>query len=64
MHAGNRGSIPRWSTMIEERYDNLQWGQATQLTHKELEDGWHWCSEMDDLLCLLGSDDCFCRYEK
>jgi hypothetical protein len=47
--------------MTDERYDQLQNGPDPQhLTDEELEAGWHWCPEMDYLLCLRGGDDCFC----
>lgn len=46
--------------MHEQRYQELQWGQA-RLTPEEIEEGWHWCPEMDGLLCRLFSDSCFCQ---
>lgn len=46
--------------MTPERFQDLQHGKANKLTPREMEDGWHWCAEMDDLLCKYGSDDCFC----
>lgn len=33
------------------RYEDLQWGTGpAQLTQDEIEQGWHWCLEWDDLL--------------
>lgn len=50
--------------MTDERYNELQWGpEPQQFTTEEIEAGWHWCQEMDDLLCLLGEGDCFCQGE-
>lgn len=47
--------------MDRERYDELMNGPDPQeLTMAELAEGWHWCPEMDDLLCQYGSEDCFC----
>ena len=47
--------------MTGERYLSLQHGDATRLTLEEIKEGWHWCEEMDDLLCIIGSSDCFCQ---
>jgi hypothetical protein len=44
-----------------ERYEALQYGSADRLTPEETQAGWHWCLEMDGLLCLRGSADCFCE---
>lgn len=50
--------------MTPERYDQLQDGPDPQkLTPVELKECWHWCSEMDDLLCIVGGSDCFCVVE-
>lgn len=50
--------------MTEDRYNQLQWDPSPQrLTDDEIEEGWHWCLAMDDLLCIYGSDDCFCAPE-
>jgi hypothetical protein len=47
--------------MTPERYKELQHGPDPQrLTQEEMVEGWHWCPEMDGLLCTFGSDDCFC----
>lgn len=49
--------------MDKQRYSDLQWGAADRLTPEELKEGWHWCAEMDDLLCVVGGDDCFCQLD-
>lgn len=51
--------------MTPERYAKLQDGPEPQtLTPEELKQGWHWCVEMDGLLCLVGGSDCFCVEDK
>lgn len=51
--------LDHWN-MNDQRYRDLQWGYA-KLTQEEIEEGWHFCADMDDLLCLYDSDDCFCK---
>ncbi len=47
--------------MTDERYKELQFGPDPQkLTPEEVDEGWHWCIEMDELLCIYGGNDCFC----
>lgn len=45
--------------MTNQRYKQLQFGDG-MLTAQELEQGWHFCSSMDQLLCKQGRADCFC----
>jgi hypothetical protein len=47
--------------MTNERYCKLQ-REGGKLTAEEIEEGWHWCPEMDGLLCIKDSEDCFCDY--
>ena len=48
--------------MTDERYKELQFGPDPQkLTPEEVEQRWHWCPEMDQLLCIYGGVDCFCQ---
>ena len=49
--------------MTPERFHELQWGPDPQtLTSDEVSDGWHWCPEMDGLLCKRGGESCFCTF--
>ena len=34
----------------EERYSLLMSNEKERLTQEEMDDGWHWCWEMDGLL--------------
>lgn len=36
--------------MIKDRYRELQAGQS-ELTQEEIDIGWHFCLEWDDMLC-------------
>ncbi len=45
--------------MDKERYKQLD-TTGMGLTEEEIAAGWHFCSEMDELLCQAGSPDCHC----
>ncbi|MHA2085846.1 MAG: hypothetical protein ACXABD_19055 [Candidatus Thorarchaeota archaeon] len=51
--------------MTPDRYRELQDGPVSvRLTKAEIDEGWHFCVEMDGLLCGRGSWDCFCTEPK
>lgn len=50
--------------MSVDRYNDLQVGQADQLTKEEIEAGWSFCSDCDGMLFNLNDDMECCKIEK
>jgi len=46
--------------MRQERFNELMVAEGARLTEGELAAGWHWCPEMDQLLCIRGGTSCHC----
>jgi len=42
--------------MTHERWESLMRDQAAVLTQEEMDEGWHWCADWDDLLVGPGMD--------
>ena len=52
--------------MTENRWLELMNDPNGRLTKEEMEDGWHWCPEWDDLLVgpgMMEQESCFCLQE-
>ncbi len=50
--------------MTNERYMALERNRSLSLTHRELEEGWHFCVDWDGMLVGPGMDalaGCLCR---
>lgn len=52
--------------MTKERFKKLMDDQDEHLTQQELDEGWHFCNEMDGLLANSKDPDgdCFCELNK
>ena len=48
--------------MTPSRFRELQFDDSKKLTAEEIAEGWHFCYEMDELLCVRGGIDCCCEY--
>lgn len=44
------GSTADFFGMPYNRYHSLQWTEEGSLTQEEIDAGWHWCYEWDDML--------------
>lgn len=53
--------------MTDERYNQLTRNYSLKLTQEELEEGWHFCREYDELLIGPGMEEqacCLCPFLK